>query len=165
MNRVLVLFVFVVLLVPNGATAGETAVYRGRVYTPRTFPRAATCNCAMCRSIRGQWSRSRTRTRTVTPAVTTEPTSYRTEYRQRTRRVRRCQNGQCWYENVVEWVPVRVAVKATPPAEPGPSDDPPVKKKSRHLNAYRVAKHATGCHREHFRFVARRRSVFRSRMR
>jgi hypothetical protein len=57
--------VLLCLLMLGNTLCAQTAVYRGRAYTPASFPRAMYCSCGMCQQIRAQWARQRTVTRST----------------------------------------------------------------------------------------------------
>ena len=91
----------------------QTAIYRGRVYTPQNYPHAMRCrSCGpseMCYQIRQQWA---AQTRVSTPVETpSTQVDYRLETRMETRRVKRCSGGRCWYETIQ--VPVTYRVPTT----------------------------------------------------
>lgn len=117
-----------VLLLP-GMVSGQTARYRGRTYTPQSFPRATWCPCSMCQSIRAQWSASTPRPTytpttsyqslpsTITPTAslqpqTSTPTQYRieTRYRTETYQVKHCNGRTCYYTTETRSVPYQVRV-------------------------------------------------------
>lgn len=107
----------------SGAAYGQ-AVWGGKSYNSRVCNNAS---CTMCNSIQRQLSRQyQTRSDDISrqsDANQTESVKYETvtEYREVTRRVKRCNGRQCWYETITERVPVKVrrpvARKAEPPAE------------------------------------------------
>jgi len=126
--------ILLILSIISGAPnlGAQTAVYRGRVYTPQNFPRATSCACGMCQNIRSQWRstapaqqravltapgayRSNHTTPTYNvrqtasqgPSLTPGP-AYKTVYRQVRVRVG-CHGGVCYFRTV--WVPTAQRVE------------------------------------------------------
>lgn len=102
----------------------QVGYWRGRAYSPSSFPRAEWCNCRMCQSLRAQWATpvtSVTSTTASTVSVLEKPTQYTTitEYVPVTTRVKRCNGRQCWYENVTTYKAVTKQVPIHTPEEPG----------------------------------------------
>lgn len=120
------------LAAPN--IGAQVANYRGRTYTPGSFPRAQYCSCSMCRAIRAQWSATAPQPRravltapaptgsyhTIAPIRTaqaasllrTEPASgvWVTEFRETWVKTG-CINGVCQFRRSVR--PVRVFKRVT----------------------------------------------------
>lgn len=96
----------------------QTGYYGGRAYTPRSFPRAKWCSCAMCQSLRAQWAASEKKVK----ANTESDDEYETKYKTETYQVKVCVNGRCYWETRTRKVPYRVKKKIKP--EPDPTIQP-----------------------------------------
>ena len=77
---------------------GQIANYKGKEYTPENFPKAKTCSCDMCQSIRDQW----------------ENAEYRIEMRTEEYQVKVCSGiglfKTCRYETRTRQVPVKIKI-------------------------------------------------------
>jgi len=81
------------ILLISSTCYAQTATWRGRTYTPQSFPRAKSCSCRMCQALRAQWSnqavhrgirQSEARSQPIPPAASgTWMQAYRTETRTR----------------------------------------------------------------------------------
>lgn len=127
------LFVMIVTLFVPQAMA-QTGTWKGRQYTPDSFPRAEWCQCSMCVSLRAQWARYEAKpaiTRPgpavslpIKPGPTTLPSEVnyrletRTVYETRYRTVKRCYGSYCKMVTEAYQVPVTKTVRVPIVAQP-----------------------------------------------
>lgn len=100
----------VIFLWLGSAAQAQTATWRGRVYTPTSFPRAMSCQCGMCQSLRAQWAAQSSERRVAGG----EEAGYEMRQVTRYRSVKRCVGGVCQIvrEPYTVWERVRISTKS-----------------------------------------------------
>lgn len=136
-----------IILTLCGSAVAQTGTWKGRQYTPDSFPRAEWCGCAMCQSLRAQWARYDTKPAAIMrpgpsvelpikpgPATLPSEVKYRLEtrtvYETRYRTVKRCFGSYCKMVTEAYQVPVTKTVRvpvtqaAAVKPEPKPAREP-----------------------------------------